>query len=83
MTTVTVPSRGQVKKGAGTVVSAVPVSPPAYAKYSLHDCQEVWQAGLHNCIWPVNLGATNGKTFVNGLVVMSSETTGTVTVTHV
>lgn len=82
MPTITVNARTAVKVGAGTLVTHAPVTTPAYGTYSLHDCADPGQAGLHNCIWPINLASPDGKAFSKGLVVHTREPGGSVSVTH-
>lgn len=83
-TTKTVSTNSTHTVGAGTLVSSVAATTPTYAgSYSLHDCATPGQAGLHNCIYPINFASVDGKKFVNGLVVVSRNPmdNGTITVT--
>ena len=81
MPAVTAAARSSVKVGAGTLVSHAAVTTPALG-YSLHDCADAGSAGLHNCIWPVNLASADGKAFKFGLVVFTRVPGGSVSVTH-
>ena len=81
MAQVTANARSVVKAGKGTITTHAAVAKPVQG-YSLHDCATPEQAGLHNCIWPLNFASSDGVTFKYGLVVHTREPGGTVSVTY-
>lgn len=70
-TTKTVNTNTTHTVGKGTLVTHSPITTPSMGGgYSLHDCATPGAAELYNCIYPINLASSDGKTFVNGLTVV-------------
>lgn len=83
MSNATVAGRSVIKQSAGTVTSVVVNTPPLYGDrgWSLHDCSNPGQAGVHNCIYPV--GNPPGSPIVHrvGIVLHTKEPGGSFVVT--
>lgn len=83
-TTKTVSTNSTHTVGKCVLVTHAPVAAPTFAgSYSLHDCASPGQAELYNCVYPINFASADGKTFQNGLTVVSrnAQDQGTVSVT--
>ena len=50
--------------------------------YSIHDCADPGQASALNCVYPINYASADGVTMKNGICIMTSDGTGSYTVTH-
>lgn len=53
--------------------------------HSLHDCATPGQAGLHNCVWPINMASADGITYTNGIVIhtVNGDSVGNFTITYI
>lgn len=83
-TTKTVSTNSTHTVGKCVLVTHSPVVAPSMGgSYSLHDCATPGAAEIWNCVYPINFASADGKTFQNGLTVVSRnpQDQGTVSVT--
>jgi hypothetical protein len=67
------------------ITSITVTTPPApHRATSIHDCTSIDQVRVHNMVWPINMATparSDGQiTCKNGVVVMGSTASGSVTV---
>ena len=82
MATTTVKGKQAAATGATKFVSISVGTASTTGYFSVHDCADPGQASALNCVYPQNFSSPDGVAMKNGICVMTSDASGSYTVTH-